>query len=400
MKISLLDCWKKINYKEVNKIAIDSLLIDGWSSTLIGAYLDDLDYSPKKMLEDFDKHFEEVYRDVNLYNKNYGKASLYNPIEKELNNDTIGTYGYMATMYIASYCRRNCYRLGDKYPKTLGAQLDFKEDEVEVVLLEDLMKNGAGALIFRLGNIGFAENIFSNKYNISKIDLSGYKVEKELIISALFCITTEHISNMFKSSMSESTNREKICLEMVNSIEEDFKKVVDDYEARIVDKDKEKIRLNKELSKLKKDKEEQDKTVEELLSQIMALERENSLLKDKNAIYELEVSSEEEKEVAQEIFDDEAEGIDLNNYKIIVITCEDDKSKYTLPILDLTNSTARINKLLSCDLVAFDCNHNSHHCYWQVKQFCKSNGIRFAHMTCSPNNMEKELKKYILSRSI
>lgn len=398
-KLTLGSVWTNVDYSKVNKIAVDLLLIEQFADNFIMYYAQDMAIDYEKLLTEFTKNFDRRYNDIMLYFANFPNTNKLGMSLRELRLDTLDDYSYLALLYIAAYCRENSECISKDYKEEMALNLKFDSNLEELVLSHILLSENNSFVMGQL-HVQKDINVFSTNYDIKTINPPYYSQDKAAILTCLFYLSCRSvvelsfsIDDLNKSEINKLKTKLAKREESIKSLKKDF----DNYKTSV---SKRNNSGESEIRKLKKTIESNEKQIGELINNVMALERENALLHDKNAIYELEFSSnDEDRQAAEIIFEEEVENVNISDYKIVIITTES-SSKFSLPTLDLTNQTERINALLSYELVAFDTKHNSHPCYYQTKQFCKTNGIKFIHMSCAPAGMVRDIKKYILSRSI
>lgn len=123
-----------------------------------------------------------------------------------------------------------------------------------------------------------------------------------------------------------------------------------------------------------------------LYDELTVAQQRITLLEDKLAVYEA-VTSKEDYEVMEEIYEEEQTEIDLSQCKILIIGSHDNKDAYPFPYIECRSDTAILDKIPYVDYVLFDTRVNSHHTYFAVKQRCKASGVKMFHI----NNRNRDV---------
>lgn len=400
-EVTLFSLWKKVDYNKVTNLAVDLMCLKNMESNIVYMYSNYFLKNELKMIEEFNANFDSRYKEMvstldAIGNKVFKSLDKHSHV---FSKDTEKAYNYMVGLMMCAYLRENCDEVIKQFPDKVHAQFKF-DDALEDFLIYNLLFNGDFAnMLDGMGST--AEYSIFNKDRLKAVKNTFPFIEQDKLACNIQLLMLMHmLSSNISIDMETVYIKELQSLKKkVADVEELHKNNVDEYNKRLESVNKRWKEADSKVKLIEKESREKDKEIERLIQEVMQLERENDLLKDKNALYKLDFSQ-EDVVAAEELLEETVSAVDLSDYNIVVVTNETDKSKFTLPVIDLTNQTDRMNGLLSCDVVGFDTRHNSHHCYKRVKEFCKKNGIRFMHLDCSPFNVEKEMKKYIITRSI
>lgn len=400
-EVTLFSLWKKVNYNKITNLAVDLMCLSNMKRSIVYMYSNYFLKNDIKMIEEFNANFDRRYKEMvstldAIGNKVFEPLDGYGHV---FSKNTSKVYDVMVNLMMCAYLRENCDAVIKQFPDKVHVQLEF-DNALEGLLMCNLLFSGE--FVSMLGGIcSPAEYSMFNKAKLKITEKAFPFVEQDKLACNI-----QLLMFMRALSSSPSIDMEAAYVKEIQSLKEQVADIEELHKNNIIEHDKMLESANKRLKEAdnkakfaEKESREKDKEIERLIQEVMQLERENDLLKDKNALYKLDFSK-EDVEIAEELLEESVSTVDLSDYNIVVVTSETDKSKFTLPIIDLTNQTDRMDGLLSCDVVGFDTRHNSHHCYKRVKEFCKRNGIRFMHLDCSPFNVEKEMKKYIITRSI
>lgn len=398
-QLTVEQCWCDVDYKSTNKYAIDAYLLDEFKTTqILEPYVAITGMDFADVLKEYEENFERRYKEILLFLANHPKISRFTVGKHILSKDTIEPYAYMALFYVMVFLRENVIKVKEKDADFCKLSLNFK-DQLKATIMYDMIMHGTNSVIAKFNGIKDEDNIFSPNYKVTSIEYPHLEEDKAAILAVLIMFGSKKCIAVACEATDAYEEEIADLKKKIDRRDEKFKSLKKEYDSYKTKKSQERNNHDSKVKFVKDELLEKEKEVEELTMQVMTLEREVALLKDKNAIYELRHETQEEQENLKVAFEEAVEEVDLSSYKVIVVTTED-ASNFGFSTLDLTNQTERMNRLMSYDIVAFDIRHNSHPCYNQVKKFCKTNKIEFAHMDCSPSSMEREIKKYILSRSV
>lgn len=397
--ITVGQCWTKLNYNVINVYGVDAYLIGELGlKDIIKTFMDVTEMNFDDIINDFYENFEDRYKNILLYSKNYPAITHFDMEEHKLVEDSKGAYCYMVLYIIMIYLRENVDKVRKICPNFYKTKIVF-DDSISSLTIYDMLLHGDNSLASRLNIMNKRDCIFSKDYDITEIDYTYLELDKYCCITMLSIMLFDNLYSLTEDlidSMESDINDLKA---RIKRKDEKYALLKEEYHSYKFEKSRKNDSVEAEVKALKDDTIRKSKEIDDLTDEIFTLERRIALLEDKNKIYEMECQTEEEKEVLEEVFKEKVEDIDVSDYKIIIITTEGN-SAFPFSVLDLTNQTERIIKLRGYDIVAFDTRHNSHSCYNNVKKYCKSNGIKFMHLDCSPNNTENEIKKYILIHSL
>lgn len=138
------------------------------------------------------------------------------------------------------------------------------------------------------------------------------------------------------------------------------------------------------------------KESEALYEELRVLREQLSVLSEKVAVYETTTPA----DVYQKKVEDYrkiVEAFDISQYKILMVTSTDYPRELPFDCVDITGNPKAIRRCAYVDFVLVDVNYIRHTDYYNVKMFCKQNGVQLIHVNCRNKDVIlSEVKRQVM----